>query len=180
MKKIGIILFLALVSCTIHRHIKITYKSNKQLIDYYEAKNISTFLTPKDYASFLELNTLNRITIPQNVIFDVDGHEIEHFNDKLCVNHTLEFLKQFNETTVLKKTDFTIDQYIKYFKPAGTAIDLDSVKNSKKIRVFVNTATYGEIRNANEEALQIYSLFKGKYEVYIVNLDLNSDWPDKP
>lgn len=179
MKKIIFIGFIfCLISCTITRKIKISYKTNSELIDFYKQNNIDNFLIPKDYNSLVELYKSDRVSVPQNIIFNSEGYEIEHFNEKLCANHTLEFLKTYNEDTKLKLSNYNIKDYLTNFKSVNSNINIENVLHSKKIRVFVNTATYAEKYKTNNEAYEIYKQFNDKYEIFIVNLDYNSEWED--
>lgn len=166
-------------SCTITKSLPISYKSSEELTAFYKQNNIENYFVVNSYKSLVELYKQDRVSIPKNIIFDSDGFEIEHFNDKLCVNHTLEFLKNYDEKTKIKKSNFNISNYLKYFKSVNNNLEIDKVTNSKKISVFVNTATYADKYKANQEAFEIYKEFKDKYEVYIINLDYINEWEDK-
>jgi hypothetical protein len=179
MKKILVVIFAIFTSCTITKSLPISYKSTNELSEFYKKNNIENYLIVNSYKSLVELYKQDRVSIPKNIIFGRDGFEIKHFNDKLCVNHTLEFLKSYDENTKINKTDFNISDYVKYFKMVNNNLEFDKILNSKKIRVFVNTATYADKYKANEEAFEIYKQFKDKYEVYIVNLDYINEWEDK-
>lgn len=178
MKKIILILAIVFTSCTITKSLPISYKSSDELSLFYKQNNIESFFIVNSYTSLVELYKQDRVSIPQNIIFDCDGLEIKHFNNKLCVNHTLEFLKNYNSKTIIQKTNFNISDYLKHFKSINT-LDSEKILSSKKIRVFVNTATYADNYKANEEAFEIYKQFKDQYEVYIINLDYISEWKDK-
>lgn len=104
------------VSCTIQRSFKISNKTESELIDFYGSKEIKSFLLVKNFNSLKTLSESNRITIPQNIVFDADGYEIEHFNQKLCANHTFEFLKTFDNSTKMKLTNYHITDYLSNFK----------------------------------------------------------------
>ncbi len=110
-----------------------------------------------------------RVSIPQNIIFDNDGFEIKHFNDKLCSNQALKFLKNFSEKK--NKSNYKISDYLKHFKSININSDSNKIPISKKISVFVSTPTYADKYKANEEAFEIYKHFRDKFEVYVVNLD---------
>lgn len=179
MKKIIIIISVIFTSCTITKSLPISYKTTNELSEFYKENNIEDYFIVNNYKSLVELYKQDRVSIPKNIIFDSDGFEIKHFNDKLCVNHTLEFLKIYDENTKINKGDFNISDYLKYFKPVNSNLEFNKIINSKKIRVFVNTATYADKYKANEEAFEIYKQFKDKYEVYIVNLDYINEWEDK-
>jgi hypothetical protein len=163
------------VSCTINRNFKIINKTESELVDFYNSKEISNFLIIKDFNSFKLLADSNRITIPQNIIFDTNGYEIEHFDEKLCANHTTEFLKKYDSTMQKKLTNYHISEYLSNFKIINESNGLESIIDSKEIRVFVNTGTYGEKLNVNKEAFTIYKKYKDKYKVYVVNLDVG-EW----
>lgn len=179
MKKIIIVVFAIFTSCTITKSLPISYKTTNELSVFYKENNIENYIIVNSYKSFVELYKQDRVSIPKNIIFDSDGFEIKHFNDKLCVNHTLEFLKSYDGNTIINKSDFNISDYLKYFKVVNNNLESNRIINSKKIRVFVNTATYANKYKANEEAFEIYKQFKDKYEVYIVNLDYIYEWEDK-
>lgn len=175
MKKIQILLLLLILlsSCTITRKLKIEHKTLPELSQYYNTRDITDFFIVKDYSSFEELNKLDKSTIPQNIIFDEDGFEIEHFDDKLCANHTIEFLKKHNKGMALKKTSLHIDNYIKNLTPIDSRRNKNEILKTKKIRVFCNTATYADRYNVNQEAWDLYKNHRDKYDIYIVNLDLH-------
>ncbi len=175
MKKIAILfLTLGVLSCTITRKINIVQKTEAELIDFYKSKNIDSFLVVKDYAAFKVLSDSNRVTIPQNFIFDANGNEIEHFDDKLCANHTLTFLKDYNPEMKIKLKNYNIASYLENFKSINGDIQKDEILNTKEIRVFVNTATFAEKMKVNKEALEINNLYNGKYKVYVINLDFGT------
>ena len=69
---------LVILSCTVHRNIQIENKTEIQLKEFYSGKSIESFLKVKDFNAFKTLNDSNRITIPQNIVFDENGFEIEH------------------------------------------------------------------------------------------------------
>ena len=166
-----------LISCTIHRNIAVTHKTESELTEYYTSKGISDFLFVKDYASLLELNKIDHISIPENIVFDADGYEIVTFDEKLCANYTEEFLKKYNTGMELIKTTLHIDDYLKNLKSSNEGINIKNIKNiknSKKIRVFANTATYATLkkRDVNQEAWDLYNNYREKFDIYIVNLDL--------
>jgi len=77
----------------------------------------------------------------------------------------------------LKKTTLHIDDYLKYLKSSNENINIEDIKNSKKIRVFANTATYATLkkRDVNQEAWDLYNNYRDKFDIYIVNLDLYWD-----
>lgn len=179
MKKIILAFLIIFNSCTITKSIPINYKTNSELSEFYKNHNVEEYYIVNSYKSLVELYKQDRVSIPKNLIFDNNGLEIEHFNDKLCVNHTLEFLRNYNEKTKIKNSNFKIDDYLKYFKTPNNSVKIDEILNSKKIRIFVNTATYAEKYKANEEAFEIYKEFKDKYDVYLINLDYIDDWDDK-
>lgn len=59
---------------------------------------------------------------------------------------------------------------------------MSEIKKSKKIRVFLNTATYGNIGglgNPNKEALEIFNEFGSKYDIFFVNVDYIAKWDVK-
>lgn len=172
------ILLICLTSCTITKKIQISHKSDSELVDFYKQNDINNFLVPKNYNSLVNLYKSDRVSIPKNIIFNSDGYEIEHFNEKLCANHTLEFLKTYNENTELKLGNYNIKDYLANFKSINGSIDVESILSSEKVRIFVNTATYGEKYNTNKEAYEIYKQFNDKYDVFIVNLDYSSEWED--
>ncbi|MFY7958258.1 MAG: hypothetical protein ACOVNT_09080, partial [Flavobacterium macrobrachii] len=95
MKKIILILAIVFTSCTITKNLPISYKSSDELSLFYKQNNIESFFIVNSYTSLVELYKQDRVSIPQNIIFDCDDLEIKHFNNKLCVNHTLEFLKNY-------------------------------------------------------------------------------------
>lgn len=179
MKKIIVVIFAIFTSCTITKSLPISYKTTKELSEFYNKYNIENYLIVNSYKSLVELYKQDRVSMPKNIIFDSDGFEIKHFNDKLCVNHTLEFLKSYDENTKINKSDYNVSDYLKYLKPVNANLEFNNIINSKKIRVFVNTATYADKYKANEEAFEIYKQFKDKYEIYIVNLDYINEWEDK-
>jgi hypothetical protein len=179
MKKIIGVIFAIFTSCTITKSLPIRYKTTNELSEFYKENNIENYLIVNSYKSLVELYKQDKVSIPKNIIFDSDGFEIKHFNDKLCANQTLEFLKSYDENTKINKSDFNISDYLKYFKIVNNNLEFNKILNSKKIRVFVNTATYANKYKANEEAFEIYKQFKEKYEVYIVNLDYINEWEDK-
>jgi hypothetical protein len=179
MKKIIGVIFAIFTSCTITKSLPIRYKTTNELSEFYKENNIENYLIVNSYKSLVELYNQDKVSIPKNIIFDSDGFEIKHFNDKLCANQTLEFLKSYDENTKINKSDFNISDYLKYFKIVNNNLEFNKILNSKKIRVFVNTATYANKYKANEEAFEIYKQFKEKYEVYIVNLDYINEWEDK-
>lgn len=179
MKKIVLIIFVIFASCTITKRFLISYKSPEELSAFYEQNNIQNYFVVNSYESLVNLHVQDRVSIPQNIIFDKDGFEIKHFNDKLCSNHTLEFLKNFSEKTKINKSNYNISDYLKHFKSININSDSNKLSNSKKISVFVNTATYADKYKANEEAFEIYKHFRDKFEVYIVNLDYSKEWEDK-
>lgn len=179
MKKIIVVIFAIFTSCTITKSLPISYKTTKELSEFYNKNNIENYLIVNSYKSLVELYKQDRVSMPKNIIFDSDGFEIKHFNDKLCVNHTLEFLKSYDENTKINKSDYNVSDYLKYLKPVNANLEFNNIINSKKIRVFVNTATYADKYKANEEAFEIYKQFKDKYEIYIVNLDYINEWEDK-
>lgn len=179
MKKIIVVIFAIFTSCTITKSLPISYKTTKELSEFYNKNNIENYLIVNSYKSLVELYKQDRVSMPKNIIFDSDGFEIKHFNDKLCVNHTLEFLKSYDENTKINKSDYNVSDYLNYLKPVNANLEFNNIINSKKIRVFVNTATYADKYKANEEAFEIYKQFKDKYEIYIVNLDYINEWKDK-
>lgn len=179
MKKIIVVIFAIFTSCTITKSLPISYKTTKELSEFYNKNNIENYLIVNSYKSLVELYKQDRVSMPKNIIFDSDGFEIKHFNDKLCVNHTLEFLKSYDENTKINKSDYNVSDYLNYLKPVNANLEFNNIINSKKIRVFVNTATYADKYKANEEAFEIYKQFKDKYEIYIVNLDYINEWEDK-
>lgn len=179
MKKIIVVIFAIFTSCTITKRLPISYKTTKELSEFYNKYNIENYLIVNSYKSLVELYKQDRVSMPKNIIFDSDGFEIKHFNDKLCVNHTLEFLKSYDENTKINKSDYNVSDYLNYLKPVNANLEFNNIINSKKIRVFVNTATYADKYKANEEAFEIYKQFKDKYEIYIVNLDYINEWKDK-
>lgn len=171
----NIIILTLLTSCTITKNFDLKDKSQIEISEFYKNQDIESYLYIKDYNSLMELDKNNRLTIPQNLVFNEDGFEVLHFNDKLCANHTLEFLKKYNSKTELKTSEFNINNYLTNFKRSDGG-KIDDILSSKKIRIFLNTATFGTKFNVNEEAFKIYKEFKGKYEVYIVNIDKNKEW----
>jgi hypothetical protein len=179
MRKLFLLLSLPflLISCTIHRNIAVIHKTEGELTEYYASKGISDFLLVKDYASLVELNKIDHISIPENIVFDADGYEIVTFDEKLCANYTEEFLKKYNTDMELKKTTLHIDDYLKYLKSSNDNINIEDIKSSKKIRVFANTATYATLkkRDVNQEAWDLYNNYRDKFDIYIVNLDLYWD-----
>lgn len=179
MKNIIYIIIFTLTSCTITKKIPITYKTINELTLFYKQNFIDDFLIVNSYNSLKELYKMDRVSIPKNLIFDIDGYEIEHFNDKFCANHTLEFLKSYNSNSNIKKSNFTIQEYLVYLKSANNKIKVNEIKNSKKIKIFVNTATYANKFKANEEAFKIFKEYGDKYDVYIINLDYINEWEDK-
>jgi hypothetical protein len=74
-----------------------------------------------------------------------------------------------------KLTNYHISEYLSNFKIINESNGLESIIDSKEIRVFVNTGTYGEKLNVNKEAFTIYKKYKDKYKVYVVNLDVG-EW----
>lgn len=179
-KKITLLVLISGVfSCTITRNIKIESKTQTELINYYKSKNIDSFFVVKDYNAFKSLAGNDRVSIPQNFIFDVNGNEIEHFDEKLCADHTLNFLENFSPEMHIKHKDYNIVSYLENFTAFNNGIDKEDVLNTPKIRVFVNTATYGEKMKVNKEALEIYNSFNDKFKIYVVNLDFG-EWNQSP
>jgi hypothetical protein len=176
MKKLyGCMICLVILSCTVHRNIQIENKTEMQLKEFYSGKSIESFLIVKDFNSFKTLNDSNRITIPQNIVFDENGFEIEHFNEKICANLTLDFLKNYNSKTELKLTKYNIRDYLKNFVLVDSKnLKIEDVIEDKCIRIFVNSATYGEKLNVNQEAFEIYNNYKDKFKIYVVNLDVGT------
>jgi hypothetical protein len=176
MKKLyGCMICLVILSCTVHRNIQIENKTEIQLKEFYSGKSIESFLKVKDFNAFKTLNDSNRITIPQNIVFDENGFEIEHFNEKLCANLTLDFLKKYNSKTELKLTKYNIRDYLKNFVLVDSKnLKIEDIIEDKRIRIFVNSATYGEKLNVNQEAFEIYNNYKDKFKIYVVNLDVGT------
>lgn len=171
MKKITLLLLITLTSCTITKKVQLSPKTVIELSEFYKAHNVSNFFVVESRNSLVNLSKEDRLSIPQNIIFDANGYEIEHFDKKLCANHTLAFLKNFNEATIIKHSSYTIKDYLKHFKTNDTNLNIENIINSNKIRVFVNTAAYADKYKINKEAFEIYNQFHEKYEVYIINLD---------
>jgi len=94
MNKLILLILCLLVSCSVKKSVPVSYKTSEELLEFYERNNVSDFFILDSYKSLVELYKQDRVSIPKNIIFDSDGFEIKHFNDKLCVNHTLEFLKK--------------------------------------------------------------------------------------
>lgn len=174
-KIINLTILILLSSCTINKNIEIKEKSQSEIIEFYKNQGIESFLYVKDFNSMVELDKMDRLTIPQNLIFDENGYEILHFNEKLCVNHTLEFLKKYNSNTVIKTTDFNLKNYLNYFKK-NDGSNINDILNSRKIKVFLNTATFGSRIGVNQEAFKIHKEYSGKFDIYIVNIDKNIEW----
>jgi hypothetical protein len=186
MKQFLIILSAILfVSCTITKKIPITTQSIVDLQNYYNSKNINNFLYTKDMQQFVKLSEADRNNIPQNFIFDQNGLEIAHEDEKLCSNQTLTFLKNFNDKTKIKNTSYRIEDYLSHFKSSSENVTIESIVQSKKIRIFLNAATYAEKTRkgiAASEAFEIYKTYNSNaaYEIYLVNLDVLSEWKQKP
>ena len=179
MNKLILLILCLLVSCSVKKSVPVSHKTSEELLEFYERNNVSDFFILDSYKSLVELYKQDRVSIPKNMIFDSDGFEIKHFNEKLCVNHTLEFLKNYDQNTKINKSYFTINEFLKHFKSVNSNLDIEEILNSKKIRVFVNSATYADKYKANEEAFEIYKLFRDKFEVYVINLDYIDAWEDK-
>jgi hypothetical protein len=97
----------------------------------------------------------------------------------LCKSYCRVFKKvQWEYGT--KKNKYFIDDYLAYFNSTDGDITINEIKKSKKIRVFANTATYGDHFKSNQEALDLYNHYRDKYQVYIVNLDYSTNWVDNP
>ena len=173
MKKLAIFLFILFTfSCTITRNFKIEPKTEVEVIEYYKSKNIDSFFVVKDYNAFKSLADLDRVSIPQNFIFDANGNEIEHFDEKLCADHTLSFLENYNPDMQIKHSGYNIASFLENFDSFENSINKDEILKTEKIRVFVNTATYGDKMKVNKEAFEIFNLVSDTYQVYIINLDV--------
>lgn len=177
------LVWLLLSSCTIYKKIKVTYQSKEELINFYNNQSITNFLYAKDLMSLANLSEADRSSIPQNFIFDENGIQVSHIDSKICQNPTLKFLNNFDENVNYPKTGYRIEDYLSHFKTSNSNISIESILKSKKIRIFLNTATLAEnVRsgkvNANSEAYEIYKNYKDnqKFEIYFVNLDLLKDW----
>ncbi|WP_146740364.1 hypothetical protein [Flavobacterium lacus] len=129
----------------------------------------------KYFNSLKTISDRNRIIIPQNIVFDADGYEVEPFNEKLCANHTFEFLKTYDKSTKMKLTKYHITDYLSNFKMISDSTSLESIIDEKEIRVFVHSGTFGEKLNVNKEAFTIHKTYKDKFNVYVVNLDIG-EW----
>jgi len=176
MKKVAIFLFILFTfSCTITRNFKIEPKTEVELIEYYKSKNINSFFVVKDYNSFKKLAESERVSIPQNFIFDVNGNEIEHFDEKLCADHTLSFLENYNPDMQIKHSGYNIASYLENFDSFEDSINKENILKTNKIRVFVNTATYGDKMKVNKEAFEIFNSYSDIYKVYVINLDVG-EW----
>lgn len=177
------LVWLLLSSCTIYKKITATYQSKEELINFYNNQSITNFLYAKDLMSLAKLSEADRTAIPQNFIFDENGIQVSHIDSKICQNPTLKFLNNFDENVNYPKTSYRIEDYLSHFKTSNSNISIESILKSKKIRIFLNTATYAEnVRsgkvNANSEAYEIYKNYKDnqKFEIYFVNMDLLKDW----
>ncbi|WP_396141687.1 hypothetical protein [Flavobacterium sp.] len=53
-------------------------------------------------------------------------------------------------------------------------LKIEEIIEDKRIRIFVNSATYGEKPNVNQEAFEIYNNYKDKFKIYVVNLDVGT------
>jgi hypothetical protein len=184
-KSFLILLASFLVSCTVTKKINVTAKSMADIQNYYNSKDINSFLYVKNMEQLAQLSELDRNAIPQSFIFDQNGLEISTVDEKLCSNQTLTFLKNFNEKTKIKNTSYRIEDYLSHFNSSDSKTTVDAIKKSKKIRIFLNTATYAEVIRkgiASTEAFEIYNTYSGNdaYEIYIVNLDILSEWNQKP
>lgn len=178
MKKIMmIVLLIATISCTITRKVAIKHVSQAEVEAFYKTKNVNTFLQPKDYNAFAILSQKDKTTIPQNLVFDKNGLEIEHFNKKICSNHTLEFLKTYNDQLELKHTSYTLDEHLKNLKSNDGSLNIEGLIKSRKITIFLNTSTFAEPLKANKEAFEIYNQYKELYQVYLVNYDFFNEYP---
>ncbi len=178
-----VLVFASLSACTITKNFDIEKQSVESLQTFYKTYKISDFLIAKDLDQFRNLGKIERLTIPLNIVFDTDGREIVTFDKKLCSNHTLMFLKKYTDSLDYEKGDFTIDAYLNHFEILGeNALTMSEIKKSKKIRVFLNTATYGNIGglgNPNKEALEIFNEFGSKYDIFFVNVDYIAKWDVK-
>jgi hypothetical protein len=174
MKKFTIFLFILFTfSCTITRNFKIEPKTEVELIEFYKSKNIDSFFVVKDYNSFKALAESERVSIPQNFIFDVNGKEIEHFDEKLCADHSLSFLENYHPDMQIKHSDYDLASFLENFDSFENSINKEEILKTAKIRVFVNTATYGDKMKVNKEAFEIFNSFSNKYKIYIINLDVS-------
>ena len=175
-----VLLLTAVASCTITKSFDIQKQSIESLQNFYKDNNINAFLVAKDLNQFLNLGKIERLVIPSNIVFDKDGLEIVTFDKKLCSNHTLTFLKMHTDSLDYKKGNFTINEYLDHFEFVGeNAKTIADIKKSKKICVFLNTASYGNLGGLgepNKEAFTIYKEFGGKYDIYFVNVDYLAKW----
>jgi hypothetical protein len=163
-------------SCTVTRKYAIEEKNLSQVAEFYNTKAVSSFIYPQNILAVVKLDSLDKISIPSNTVFDENGIEIMHFNDKLCADHTLAFLKDYKKDMPLKLGKLTIKEYLKHFKASDSSIDFDALQNQKKIRVFVNTGSQADKWGVNQEAFEIYNRFKDQYTVVVVNLDKLKEW----
>lgn len=172
-----LVLYIVVCSCTVTRTVTIQKQSLEKLTAFHYPHDVAHFLVAKDLKFFTDLSKIERISIPQNLVFDANGLEIVTFNEKLCTNHTLEFLKKYQTSLTFKNSTFTIDEYLKHFKMVGNnAKTIEQIQKSSKIRVFLNTATYGNMTNVNKEAFTIHKDFGDKFEIYVVNVDYLTEW----
>jgi hypothetical protein len=68
-----------------------------------------------------------RVSIPQNFIFDVNGNEIEHFDEKLCADHTLSFLENYNPDMQIKHSGYNIASYLENFDSFEDSINKENI-----------------------------------------------------
>lgn len=177
------LIWLLLSSCTVSKKLTTNYQSKEDLINFYSNRSVTNFLYVKDLKNYTNLSETDRNSIPQNFIFDENGIQVSHIDSKICKNPTLLFLNNFDEKVNYQKTNYRIVDYLSHFKTSNSNISIEAILKSKKIRVFLNTATYAEhVRsgkvNANSEPYEIYKNYKDnqKFEIYFVNMDLLKDW----
>lgn len=72
----------------------------------------------------------------------------------------------------IKHSDYNIASFFENFDSFENSINKDEILKTAKIRVFVNTATYGDKMKVNKKAFEIFNLFSDTYQVYIINLDV--------
>ncbi|OYQ43912.1 hypothetical protein CHX27_08535 [Flavobacterium aurantiibacter] len=146
------------------------------LESFYQNHGIVNFIYPKSLQALVSLDSIDKTTVPQNTVFDENGLEILHFNEKLCANHTLTFLKEYQKSMPLKLGKLSINEYLKHFKASDSSINFAAIQNQKKIRIFVNSASYANKYGVNQEAFEIYNRFKDQYTVIVVNFDKLKEW----
>ncbi len=131
MKPILLFILFLFSSCTVTRKYAIEERNLGQVAEFYNSKAVSSFIYPQNILAHVKLDSIDKITIPQNTVFDENGLEILHFNEKLCANHTLMFLKEYKKGMPLKLGKLTINEYLKHFKTSDSSIIFAAIQNQK-------------------------------------------------